>query len=50
MPYDDGSVETVRKFVADSNAKYNVDSNIGAVYGHVAADLTAVGLKMPAPT
>jgi branched-chain amino acid transport system substrate-binding protein len=49
MPYADSSVETVRKFVADYKAKYNVDPNIGAVYGYVAADLTAVGLKNAGP-
>jgi branched-chain amino acid transport system substrate-binding protein len=45
MPYADSSVEAVRKFVAAYKAKYNVDPNIGAVYGYVAADLTATGLK-----
>jgi branched-chain amino acid transport system substrate-binding protein len=45
MPYADSSVEAVRKFVAAYKAKYNVDPNIGAVYGYVAADLTANGLK-----
>jgi branched-chain amino acid transport system substrate-binding protein len=45
MPYADSSVEAVRKFVAAYKAKYNVDPNIGAVYGYVGADLTATGLK-----
>ena len=45
MPYADSSVESVRKFVAAYKAKYNVDPNIGAVYGYDAADLTATGLK-----
>lgn len=45
MPYADSSVETVKKFVADYKKKYNIDPNIGAVYGYVAADLTVVGLK-----
>ncbi len=49
MPYADSSLETVRKFVADYKAKYNVDPNIGAVYGYVAADLTATGLKNAGP-
>ena len=40
MPYADSSVEAVRKFVAAYKAKYNVDPNIGAVYGYDAADLT----------
>ena len=34
-------VEAVRKFVAGYKAKFNVDPNIGAVYGYDAADLTA---------
>ena len=45
MPYADSSVESVRKFVAAYKTKYNVDPNIGAVYGYDAADLTATGLK-----
>ena len=45
MPYSDSPVESVRKFVAAYKAKYNVDPNIGAVYGYVAADLTVAGLK-----
>ena len=45
MPYADSSVETVKKFVADYKKRYNIDPNIGAVYGYVAADLTAVALK-----
>ena len=45
MPYEDSEVPTVKKFVADYKAKFNVDPNIGSVYGYVAADLTAVGIK-----
>jgi branched-chain amino acid transport system substrate-binding protein len=45
MPYADSEVPTVKKFVADYKAKYNIDPNIGAVYGWVAADLTVTGLK-----
>ena len=45
MPYSDSPVESVRKFVAAYKAKYNVDPNIGAVYGYVAADLTVAGMK-----
>jgi branched-chain amino acid transport system substrate-binding protein len=45
MPYVDSPVESVRKFFAAYKAKYNVDPNIGAVYGYVAADLTVTGLK-----
>ena len=40
MPYADSQVQSVKKFVAAYKAKYNVDPNIGAVYGYVAADLT----------
>ncbi|HJQ60595.1 MAG TPA: ABC transporter substrate-binding protein [Vineibacter sp.] len=45
MPYADSSVPAVAKFVADYKKKFNIDPNIGAVYGYVAADLTVVGLK-----
>ena len=45
MPYEDSEVPTVKKFVADYKAKFNIDPNIGAVYGYVAADLTVAGLK-----
>jgi branched-chain amino acid transport system substrate-binding protein len=45
MPYADSAVATVRAFVASYKAKYNIDPNIGAVYGYVAADLVATGLK-----
>src|SRR5215472_11268768 len=40
MPYADSAIQTVRAFVAAYKAKYNVEPNIGAVYGYVAADLT----------
>jgi len=45
MPYADSPVPTVKKFVEDYKKKFNVDPNIGAVYGYVAADLTVQGLK-----
>jgi len=45
MPYADSSVATVKKFVADYKKRFNIDPNIGAVYGYVAADLTVQGLK-----
>ena len=45
MPYVDSSVASVKTFVENYKKKFNVDPNIGAVYGYVAADLTAVGLK-----
>jgi len=38
-------VATVKKFVEDYKKRYNVDPNIGAVYGYVAADITVQGLK-----
>src|SRR5260370_42617333 len=45
MPYADSPVPTVKKFVEDYKKRYNVDPNIGAVYGYVAADLTVQGLE-----
>jgi branched-chain amino acid transport system substrate-binding protein len=45
MPYPDSKVETVKTFVDNYKKKYNVEPNIGAVYGYVAADLTYQGLK-----
>jgi branched-chain amino acid transport system substrate-binding protein len=45
MPYANSPIATVRAFVAAYKAKYGADPNIGAVYGYVAADLTATGLK-----
>jgi len=45
MPYVDSNVASVKKFVEDYKKKFNVDPNIGAVYGYVAADLTVQGLK-----
>ena len=45
MPYPDSPVASVRDFVEKYKKKFNVDPNIGAVYGYVAADLTVTGLK-----
>ncbi len=45
MPYADSPVASVKQFVEAYKKKFNVDPNIGAVYGYVAADLTAAGLK-----
>jgi len=45
MPYVDSSVASVKKFVEDYKKKFNIDPNIGAVYGYVAADLAVQGLK-----
>ena len=44
MPYADSKLESVRQFVATYKDKYKIDPNIGAVYGYVAADLSAQGL------
>jgi branched-chain amino acid transport system substrate-binding protein len=44
MPYADSPVNSVKNFVANYKKQYNVDPNIGAVYGYVAADLTVLGL------
>lgn len=45
MPYVDSGVASVKTFVENYKKKFNVDPNIGAVYGYVAADLTYQGLK-----
>jgi branched-chain amino acid transport system substrate-binding protein len=45
MPYVDSNVASVKKFVEDYKKKFNVDPNIGAVYGYVAADLAVQGVK-----
>ena len=45
MPYADSSVPAVKTFVENYKKKFNIDPNIGAVYGYVAADLTVQGLK-----
>src|SRR5260370_18979082 len=45
MPYVDSSVASVKGFVENYKKKFNVDPNIGAVYGYVAADLTYQRLK-----
>jgi branched-chain amino acid transport system substrate-binding protein len=44
MPYADSANPDMKKFVADYKAKYNIDPNVGAVYGYIAADLTVKGL------
>ena len=45
MPYVDSSIASVKKFVENYKKKFNIDPNIGAVYGYVAGDLTVQGLK-----
>ncbi|HEX2887354.1 ABC transporter substrate-binding protein [Vineibacter terrae] len=49
MPYADSPVPAIREFVERYKKKFNIDPNIGAVYGHVAADLTVLGLKNAGP-
>ena len=43
MPTADRS--KVKAFVEAYRKKFNIDPNIGSVYGYVAADLVATGLK-----
>ena len=45
MPYADSEHPKVKAFVEAYKKKWNIDPNIGAVYGYVAADLTVAGLK-----
>lgn len=45
MPYVDSGVASVKTFVENYKKKFNIDPNIGAVYGYVAADLTYQGVK-----
>lgn len=45
MPYADSKVASVANFVKQYKAKFNIDPNIGAVYGYVAADLTVKALQ-----
>jgi branched-chain amino acid transport system substrate-binding protein len=44
MPYADSEHPKVKAFVEAYKKKWNIDPNIGAVYGYVAADLTIQGL------
>src|SRR6266513_4153077 len=44
MPYRDTLSPTAQAWFDRYKERYKVDPNIGAVYGHVAADLTVVGL------
>jgi branched-chain amino acid transport system substrate-binding protein len=44
MPYRDTLSPAAQGWFDRYKERYKVDPNIGAVYGHVAADLTAVGL------
>ena len=45
MPYADSGIASVKGFVENYRKKFGIDTNIGAVYGYVAADLTVQGLK-----
>ena len=45
MPYADSEHPKVKAFVEAYRKKFNIDPNIGSVYGYVAADLVATGLK-----
>ena len=45
MPYADSKVASVANFVKQYKAKFNIDPNIGAVYGYVGADLTVKALQ-----
>jgi branched-chain amino acid transport system substrate-binding protein len=44
MPYADSEHPKVKAFVEAYKKKFNIDPNIGAVYGYVAADLSVQGL------
>ncbi len=45
MPYRDTLSPTAQVWFDKYKDRYKADPNIGAVYGHVAADLTVVGLQ-----
>jgi branched-chain amino acid transport system substrate-binding protein len=45
MAYADSDVPSVKTFVENYKKKFNIDPNVGAIYGYVAADLTVQGLK-----
>jgi branched-chain amino acid transport system substrate-binding protein len=45
MPYRDHLSPTAQQWFDRYKERYKADPNIGAVYGHVAADLTALGLE-----
>jgi len=49
MPYRDTLSPAAQKWFDAYKQRYNVDPNIGAIYGHVAADLTVVGLEKTGP-
>jgi branched-chain amino acid transport system substrate-binding protein len=45
MPYRDHLTPTAQAWFDRYKERYKVDPNIGAIYGHVAADLTVLGLE-----
>ncbi|WP_119422529.1 ABC transporter substrate-binding protein [Desertibaculum subflavum] len=49
MPYPDSQSALIRGFLEKYKATYKIDPNIGAVYGHVAADLTVTALDRAGP-
>jgi branched-chain amino acid transport system substrate-binding protein len=49
MPYRDTFSPTAQAWFDRYKERYKVDPNIGAIYGHVAADLTAVALEKAGP-
>ena len=49
MPYRDTLSPAAQKWFDLYKERYKVDPNIGAIYGHVAADLTVLGLEKTGP-
>src|SRR3989441_3629217 len=49
MPYRDHLGAAAQAWFDRYKERYKVDPNIGAIYGHVAADLTMVGLEKTGP-
>src|SRR2546422_2826341 len=49
MPYRDTLSPTAQAWFDRYKERYKVEPNIGAIYGHVAADLTMVGLEKTGP-
>lgn len=49
MPYRDTLSPAAQKWFDAYKERHKVDPNIGAIYGHVAADLTVLGLEKTGP-
>jgi branched-chain amino acid transport system substrate-binding protein len=49
MPYHDTLSPAAKKWFDNYKERYKVDPNIGAIYGHVAADLTVLGITKTGP-